>query len=271
MHGNINWLVTNEPNVRIAENLSTVYTNNHLSVYSDKTDFFQNPAQNMIILIDGFIIPREKYFHQYSDLGQYDLIVKLHTKYGEKFIDYIKGSFNILLVFQNEILIYNDRQSIKKFFIHKEGPVFMLSNQMEILAENTNFKINKFAIAIYTLLQHFTDGLTMFENIKYSLPASKYLITEKDISNTTYWDPSQLIDLKREKIDFNHFSEYFRIIIRHYISYLNPKQISMTLTGGRDTRTILAALLKDNFKPRLFTFGYPSGSDAFRAFDFVKV
>ncbi|MBN2285927.1 MAG: hypothetical protein JXI43_05725, partial [Tissierellales bacterium] len=47
--------------------------------------------------------------------------------------------------------------------------------------------------------------------------------------------------------------------------YLKPSGITMTLTGGNDTRMILAALLNLGIKPNTFTFGNPESLDAITA------
>ena len=57
------------------------------------------------------------------------------------------------------------------------------------------------------------------------------------------------------------FAEYWKSIIKQYTDYLKPKALSMTLTGGIDSRMILSAFLNLGIKPNAFTFGNPHSFD----------
>jgi len=54
-------------------------------------------------------------------------------------------------------------------------------------------------------------------------------------------------------------------IITYHIENLKDSQISLTLTGGMDSRVILACLLKAGVKPNCLTFGNPGARDIFFA------
>ena len=212
------------------------------------------------ILLDGYVLPRIENFDSYKLFSQHELIHNLYKKYGDKFPLYIKGMFCVVIADGNHLLICNDIHSVKRCFIKEESSAYYISNNLGILSKFFSFDVNPFAPAIQAVLQHFVMGSTPFKNIEYSPPAS-LIKADRNISRNTYWNAEILIESGTEITNPSTFGNIFRRSIQEHLEYLNPKNISATLTGGRDTRSVLAALRSLNVSPHCFTFGYPSGID----------
>jgi len=232
---------------------------------SENYDFYarQNSVESfnhVRILIDGYVLPRMDYFDAYKQYPQHALINKLYKKHRDRFPQYIKGFFCIVIADGNNLLICNDIHSVKRCFIKEEISGYYISNSLNILRECFPFEINPFAPAIQATFQHFILGSSVFKGIEYSLPASLITIS-KEICQDTYWNADELANTSTEISDFSSFNSIFRRSVQDHLDYLNPKKISATLTGGRDTRSVLAALKSLNISPHCFTFGYPSGID----------
>lgn len=240
----MNWIIHN------------IKTDKSYDIISD--DF--STTNGLKILIDGYIIPRQKYYSKTSCLEQYELVEKLYREYHTDFVKRIKGVFTIVIVDKGKFYIFNDRHSIKKFFIYQDDNRFCISNQLAIINKYVKFRIDPENIALYCLMEHHIAGKTIFKNLNYSLPATQ-LIYEERISVGNYWKSENLYHLKRDDRDFDDFSENWKEIIKQYLEFLKPKKISMTLTGGNDSRMVLAALLKLRQRPSLFTFGNPNSFD----------
>ncbi|MDO9256308.1 MAG: hypothetical protein Q7U54_12405 [Bacteroidales bacterium] len=254
------FLITNYTNEipAIIKDLSLIRHNHGIKVYS-KLNYFE--FDNIIILIDGFVVPRNKIFNQYKQFEQYELVYRLYKKYGEIFASYIKGFFCIAIIDNDIALLVNDIHSVKRCYIgHKEESTF-ISNDLKSLSSFINFNFNKNAPIIQATLQHFVKGMTLFDNISYSEPSSIITLNSHNFVNRKYFSPSDLIKLDRSQTNRKDFIEIFKNSISNYIEYLNPKLISTTLTGGRDTRTILSVLINLGIEPHCFTFGLPTGTD----------
>lgn len=217
------------------------------------------------IIVDGFVIPRNSVFMDYKTDNQYELIGKLYIKYGNKIGLYIKGFFCIVIISQNEISIINDIHSVKRCFICKKGTDYIISNSLADLKPIVGFEIDFNAAATHALMQHFVLGKTMFEGVSYSMPASFIHIQHNAIFINQYLGPFYFAELKRSKISHTDFYDVFKETITNYCNYFQPHSISATLTGGRDTRTILSALISLGIKPNCFTFGMPTGIDVITA------
>ena len=225
----------------------------------DKENFFIF-RNGIKLLIDGYILPRVEYFDEYKNLNQHELIENLYIKHNDNFIKYIKGVFNIILIKENSFQIFNDRHSIKKFFIYQDDDVWIIANNLSLISKKKKLEVNKINAALFCLMEHFIDGTTLFKAVSYSKAATK-LIFDKELKKEYYWSSQELIDLQKKDYSYCFLSEYWKNLIKYYIQYLQPKAITMTLTGGNDSRMILAALLNLGEKISAFTFGNPLSYD----------
>ena len=85
-------------------------------------------------------------------------------------------------------------------------------------------------------------------------------------------DTNKLINLtdKKENISIKELGELLIKNIEQAVEGLNDSEISITLTGGMDSRVILACLLKLGIKPNCLTFGSPHSADVVYAKQLAK-
>lgn len=206
--------------------------------------------------IDGYIIPRTNIFEEYKNQSQPDLLINLFKKYGEQFVRYIKGVFNIVIIDKSRFLIYNDRHAIKKVFTYTHDGYFFISNDLISIKEHFPFAINPENAAVFTLVDHFINGDTLFEKICCSGSASKIEFSDNQLKTSFYWKPNELFLRGNEAVNSkSDFTVFWEKLVTSYVKYLKPKQISITLTGGNDSRLVLAPLLRNGYSMHAFSFG----------------
>ena len=256
----MNWYITNI-NIISTREIGEHIQRKLFHCFSE-IEFNESLINNKMVkfFIDGYVLPRTEYYDQYSNLKQSELIRKLYAKFGLDFIKYIKGVFNILIIVGEDFYIFNDRHSIKKNFIYQDDDRFLISNNLKIISDNIKLHLDSENAVSFCLMEHFIDGMTMFKNVTYSKPASKYYYSNV-LQSGCYWSPDELLNLEVKKYSFDELAEKWRTIIKQYVDYLKPEAITMTLTGGNDSRMILAALLNLGIKPNAFTFGNPKSFD----------
>ncbi len=239
--------------------ISKSTVNNNLS---HNIDFRISKDVSLDIFIDGYILPRLAIYEEYKHLNNIDLILKLYEKYNLDFIKYVKGVFVIILKISDNYYVFNDTHSLKKFFIYTYGNEFVVSNCMKYITDNKSISFSHTNAVMYCLLEHFVDGRTMFSEVAYSKPATKLEITSDGKLNTSYyWTPFQLISTEIKDMSFQDIADKWNSVIDAYVSYLKPKDLTLTLTGGNDSRMVLAGLLANKKLPNTFTFGNPLSHD----------
>jgi hypothetical protein len=255
----MNWFISN--NAKQFSDFKVEYRTKNFSISSDG-EFLKRLSDNLLIGIDGYIVPRYAVFEKYAGLDQYELLEELIHKFDMDFIHHIKGIFTIVLVRAEKVYLYVDRHSLKKYFTYYRDDVYLATNSLKLLSENYNLSIDYENVALFALFSHYFDGQTMFNDVIASKPGQYSSFCKNGLSYEFYWKPSLIIkNRKPRKFDINYYSGYWFNLIDYYFSYLRPKGVSFTLTGGNDSRMVLAALLKKQVKFDAFTFGDPLSID----------
>lgn len=240
----MNWYISNINNIEIKDNIT-------FSIKSPKLSVF----------IDGYILPRISFFEEYKNEKPEALVQYLYSRFGNEFINYIKGSFVIVIKDDKKFQVYTDRHATVKCFYFQTKENFIITNSLNKLKENIELRFSKENAAIFTLFNHFIGDLTLFEEVYQLKPASMINISTDSFVISNYWKPESLFNKKDKGYSPNKFANDWNKIIRQYHDYLNPKKISLTLTGGNDSRMILAALLANNITPLNMTYGDPKSGD----------
>ncbi len=227
-------------------------------IWGSKKDFVK--IENLTIYIDGYVLPRRNNFDALRIYDQYELIEKLYSDYGKDFIRFLKGSFIIILIRSDEIEICNDINSIQKFFVFNSSTSVSISNNVLLINLLYKLELNYLYPAVQALFQHPVKGITMFKDLQYSDYAT-YISLKRGFKVEKYWTPVGLFEMSKDSYSMKDLINLFRQNICDHVQYFKPEKVSLTLTGGRDTRSVLSALLNLNIYPHAFTFGNPDGTD----------
>lgn len=255
---NPGWTITNCNSSNQLSKIDVVV--NELECYSN-VPFEKYGA--LSLYIEGHVIPREGCNQKFKSLSQYELVSKLFSANGDDFIQKVKGNFVILLLKDTELNVFTDRIGIKKVFYWHKKDRFIISNELELLKKNLAFTpvVSTTNIALHSLFHHFIDGRTIYKDIYYSKPASHFIITsEENLIIEEHWNYEELLKLPPTNRTFEEFSNLFKKLTKDYLKLTNEK-VTMTLTGGMDSRIVLGSLLENKHQPYTFTFGNKYSAD----------
>jgi len=215
------------------------------------------------VIIDGYVLPNNSSNKEQINKYQAELIDELYTKHGDNFPNYIKGLFTIIIVDNGTVKIFNDQLGVNKFFYFTAGNKFCFSNSYKLIVKASGqSRLNSEALATKSLLNREVNGHTLFSNIYYSVPATKVVVTKDFVNISKYWDISLLLKNSNTQFDIEYFANLFKCNISNYNQSLKPEKTALTLTGGKDSRTALTALLNAGVRPVGLTYGNPETIDA---------
>jgi len=239
----------------------------HENVESEDVHFYvpdSTTVNSLTVHLDGYILPRIKYYEELCHLEPLELIRHLRAKYGKAFVHYIKGAFCILLIDSDGFEIYTDRHGIQNFFVYNKGTEFVISNSIEEIASRVSLVVDKENAAMYTLLSHFIGPATLFQNVSNSEAGSYLEYRKKKLTTEKYWQPEELVAKGRKVVRYEdlHIAKVWKDIAAGYVDYLKPAGTSLTITSGNDSRMVLAALLAQNIHPHTFTYGNPDSFES---------
>jgi len=214
------------------------------------------------ILCEGYVLPRNSIFQEYSQFRDEALIFELFKQYAWDFIHQVKGVFCIIVKSPDKVVVFSDRLGLKKLFYSADEHGITVSNQIETLVRPEQIKLDQNTLALKTLLNREIGSDTIFENIHVTSVASELVYENGKWHVGRYWSPESLLLKTDEKYNIAYFEQLIKDNIQNLKQYFEPKDYSITLTGGKDSRTGLCGLLNLGIKPKGVTYGDAASKDA---------
>lgn len=242
-------------------NLSIVSNGSWYTLHANKSHFIVD--NSIFIFIDGYVLPRNSIYCNYENAEQFEIIKDLYLKYGNNVTSYIKGIFTIIIIDGDSIKLFTDQLGISKVFYFINNEKFCISNNYQLTSSIlSGSTVNKQALALKALLNREVNGQTILSDILFSAPATKIIFTKQATEVSTYWEVSSLLSKNDKTFDIDYFANLFKQNLQNNIATLRPNETALTLTGGKDSRTALTALLCMGIKPVGVTYGNPETIDA---------
>jgi hypothetical protein len=209
---------------------------------------------------DGWFIPRFNCFDKFSAFKPHEIIFSLVDSGVTDFHDYIKGNFTLVVIRDFDVTIMTDFHSLSKVYYRLNSEVKEYSNSYQSLITSSDHE-DRLYPAVLALFQHPVAGRLPHENLRFVESPSYIVFSKQDITSRCYWRPPDDSLTASESVSTRSLVNAFSKVVHDVSQYLGHKECVLTLTGGRDTRSVLAALMKNGVEARTFTFGFPSGKD----------
>lgn len=233
---------------------------------------YDGPGVEMIddtwIYISGYVLPGNSIFNDYSGTNQHRLIALLHKKYGKEFIRYVKGYFVIIIFNKGSIEVFFDHTGLFRAFYCIKGNRIYLANSVQHLQKaGISAAFDEVSLCMQSLFHRVPLKYTVLKGIFKSTYGDYFNISEPGVTQSRHWDPEALSggEGNASTPGINDFADLFKENLNNFNNYLKPDNHYITLTGGKDTRTILAVLLNTGIKPTGLTYGNSKSSDAVHA------
>ena len=194
------------------------------------------------------------------DSTNYSYLVHLYEENGEKFFNLLNGWFRgILIDIRNGImLLFNDRYGMQRTYYYETKRLLYFASEAKALLKACP---NLRELDLRSLGEMFSfdcvlENRSLFSNI-YLLPPGSVWTFRKggNIKKSYYFKPETwecLAPLTKETF-YNRFKETFKRILPRYFN--TGKNIALSLTGGLDTRMILAMMNVPYGSLPCYTFG----------------
>ncbi|MBE0365088.1 hypothetical protein PULV_a3401 [Pseudoalteromonas ulvae UL12] len=170
----------------------------------------------------------------------------------------------------NTLTLINDRYGMKPLYIwSKDSLLYGFASELKgiILHPKHQQQVDRSALETFIDVGHFLGLETLFTDVKRMPPATVLTVslTSGLMTKQRYWQWSEIgID---KEIDFDHAIdkayELFDQAIKRALATCENKQLAITLSGGLDSRVLLAAA-RQHFDGEIktYTFGEQGCADA---------
>lgn len=250
------------------------YSNDELGLYvgwvcqeksfSDCMPVF-NERRDLVLIFTGenFVDKRvtdelKNHGHEF-DCSSASYLIHLYEEDEKRFFGELNGWFSGLLVDlrKGNVVLFNDRYGIDRLYYYEKGDMTFFASEAKalllVLPELRAFDDE--GVAQFLAFGCTLERRTLFRNLQF-LPGGSVWIFEDGVCSRKeqYFCPENWEsqpDLTEEAFE-QEFLETFRRILPRYLS--SNSKIGISLTGGLDTRMIMACLPKFTTKPVCYTF-----------------
>lgn len=188
-----------------------------------------------------------------------DYLLDLYASAGERFVEKLNGLFSGLLLDRRKkrALLFNDRYGIERLYCHENTQGIFFASEakalLRVLPELRAFDDE--GVAQFLTVGCTLAGRTLFRNLRFLPGGTLYVIGQgTPVHRTTYFSPERWeAQSALSAADFEQaFMDTFRQILPRYFAADAP--VGLALTGGLDTRMIMAALPAQTARPVCYTF-----------------
>ena len=251
----------------------------HLGIINPLKQPFTN--DNLFLWMEGEFYNQDELRSRYSVTSNTDgelLIAIYKSTKSFEFLRYIDGYYAAVLYDkkENKIYLITDRYGLKFLYWGIINGDLVWSSEVKGFLGHINFKpvINRKAVEEFFDIGYLLENRTWFEGIELVPPASilTFDFRKSMVAIQHYWSWSEIKPIK-EPIDEGELSEelgqLFIQSVHNRVS--NNERIGVSLSGGLDSRAILAAVPED-YKPlHAFTFGQEGCDDIGHATRVAKI
>lgn len=206
------------------------------------------------------------------DSGDAEFALRLYQDRGPDFVKAVEGAFVLALWDRphNQILIANDRFGLKPLYYTQSDSGFLFAPELKGILADPDFskKLNLTALAEYIRFQQLLGDKTFFEGIKLLQPASLVRLDCQTLQLTqdNYWDWRSIRSVEKAP-DKREVVEETERLLRQAVNVRleSVARPGIFLSGGLDSRTLLA-LADRKYQPlTTLTYGHPDCRDVYLA------
>lgn len=185
-------------------------------------------------------------------------LIHLYEEKGDKFFEILNGWYNGIIIDSagSKAILFNDRYGVRRIYFHATEQTFIFSSEAKSLL--TAFpelrQIDLQSVGEFLTYDCVLENRTYFSKINLLPPGSSWSFGNGGINKKRYFDPASLENqtpLTKENF-FEELGDTFKRILPRYFS---GGKIGLSLTGGLDTRSILACADLPSGKLPCYTFG----------------
>lgn len=187
-----------------------------------------------------------------------DWLVHHYEELGEDFFRSLNGLFSGLLVDRRtrRAFLFNDRYGIERLYWSESGGEVFFASEAKALLRVLPDTREWDAVGVAQFLGWGCTGpgRTLFRGIQLAPGGTRWTLTAGRCERGTYFDPTAweaLPQLDREEFQAR-FAEVFPRLLPSYFS--GGERVGISLTGGLDTRMIMACLPPLPVAPVCYTF-----------------
>ncbi len=243
-----------------------------IGIYNTTPQPVWNEAQTAAVVLAGRLIREPGISADNSQQSDPSFVLDLYQQYGEAFCTHLRGSFAVAVYdhLHRRVIVASDRMgTFPIYYAHRSGRFLFAPNQHLLLCDPTiPADLDFSALAQYMRFQQLLHDTSFFAHIKLLRGGRRliYDIKHDQLADSTYWrfDPDLPV---RDELSFEDAVDETTELIVQAVGRCceGTNRAGVFLSGGLDSRIIIAALEQLGRRPATLTYGSPESRDAYYA------
>lgn len=240
----------------------------HLGIFNSEPQPIFNEDKSSFIFMDGQI-----YGYQWTELRNKhqirigngpDFCLHFYEESGKKSFRKLNGNFLLCIInrHRGKIIIVNDRHGLRPLYYAINNGKLLFASEIKAILEDDSLKgeLDKEAVADFFAFGEILGDRTFFKKIRV-LPPASILTFDGELSVERYWDFIYDPDYSSSEDEFvNELVKAFKEAVA--IRMKDSNRYGVSLSGGLDSRAVLAAISKDRRRKSVtFTYGIKDCSE----------
>jgi len=237
----------------------------HLGTFNPEPQPIFNENRTLSIFFDGEIYDYNhemEYLktrgHKFYVNNDAEFCLHLYEEQGNDFVKELNGTFFLVMCdyLNRKVIIANDRYSIRRHYYMLNNRQLLFAPEAKAILQGGSFKkeLNSSAVADFFAFGYLLGDKTLFKYINSFPPASISVYDGNQLVTERYWDFSYSPDRSLSEKQFvDKLVRYFRIAVN--IRIHKNRRYGISLSGGLDSRVVLASVDKNRGKIAAYTFG----------------
>ena len=200
---------------------------------------------------------------QRHDEDSDDSIAGLYRKYGDEFVERLNGVFSGFIFdrLARRVLIFNDRYGLERLYVHDTGKETYFASEakalLAVLPALRSFDHN--GVAEFLTFGCPLEGRTLFHNIR-QLPGGSVWTFDGSVTRKRRYFHARQWESQPTLSPGEFEAEFQKCFVRAQSRQLaSESPLGISLTGGLDTRMIMACLPSVPASSVCYTFAGPTG------------
>ncbi|MBN2738810.1 MAG: hypothetical protein JXR70_17640 [Spirochaetales bacterium] len=216
------------------------------------------------LFISGECFTSDEYINHLNDgnvqidNGNASFVLALYEQLGADFVTELNGWYHGIIVDLKKecVILFNDRFGVQKIYYHETEEVFYFASEakalLSVLPELRRF--DEKSLGEYFTYDSVLEFRTLFHNINAIQPSSIWTFSSEGVKKQTYFHASEWEE--QESIaDGDFYNTLDQVFLDTLPQYFRGEKIGMSLTGGLDTRLIMACRNPEKNQLPSYTFG----------------
>jgi len=218
--------------------------------FSDCMPIYNEKANLVLFLAGECFVDKDitasllSYGHRFNPENA-SFLIHLFEEQDLEFFSNLNGWFSGVIVDlgRRQVFLFNDRYSKRKIYFHENDQAFYFSSEAKSLLKlfPSLRSINPWSLGQYMTYDCVLDNRTLFSSICMLPPGSVWRFANGDVEKRVHYDQCRLESQTRLP-DNQFYAKLEETFVRILPRYLGGKAKMLALTGGLDTRMMMACI-----------------------------